>query len=332
MVESRFEALRTATTPLVGRDEEIELLMRRWEQAKSGDGCVVLIAGEPGIGKSRIAETIVERLGSEPYTRLRYFCSPHHQDSALYPSITQLERAAGFRREDTAEQRLAKLEAVLAQGTNDSVRSFRCWRTCCRSRRATAIRPLNLTPQKRKEKTLHAQLAQLEGLAARQPVLMVWEDLHWSDPTTRESLDLFIDRVSTLRVLMILTFRPEFTPPWIGRSHVTMLTLNRLPRTAARRDDRPRHRRQGAAPGDRRPDRRSHRWRAAVHRGADQDRLSRAAWSRKRATITPWRGRWRRSRSPRRSRPRCWRGSIAWLRAARSRRSARRSGGRSLTS
>ena len=119
MVESRFEALRTATTPLVGRDEEIELLMRRWEQAKSGDGCVVLIAGEPGIGKSRIAETIVERLGSEPHTRLRYFCSPHHQDSALYPSITQLERAAGFRREDTAEQRLAKLEAVLAQGTND---------------------------------------------------------------------------------------------------------------------------------------------------------------------------------------------------------------------
>ena len=119
MVESRFEALRTATTPLVGRDEEIELLLRRWEQAKSGDGCVVLISGEPGIGKSRIAETIVERLGGEPHTRLRYFCSPHHQDSALYPSIAQLERAAGFRREDTAEQRLAKLEAVLAQGTND---------------------------------------------------------------------------------------------------------------------------------------------------------------------------------------------------------------------
>jgi class 3 adenylate cyclase len=119
MVESRFKALRTASTPLVGRDAEIELLMRRWEQAKSGDGCAVLIAGEPGIGKSRIAETIVERLGSGPYTRLRYFCSPHHQDSALYPSITQLERAAGFRREDTAEQRLAKLEAVLAQGAND---------------------------------------------------------------------------------------------------------------------------------------------------------------------------------------------------------------------
>ena len=115
-VESRFEALRAATTPLVGRDEEIALLMRRWEQAKAGDGQIVLISGEPGIGKSRIAETIVERLAAEPHTRLRYFCSPHHQDSALYPIITQLERAAGFQREDTAEERLDKLEALLSQG------------------------------------------------------------------------------------------------------------------------------------------------------------------------------------------------------------------------
>jgi predicted ATPase len=118
-VESRFEALRTTTTPLVGRDEEIDLLMRRWQQAKSGDGSVVLISGEPGIGKSRIAATLVERLSADAHTRLRYFCSPHHQDSALYPSIAQLERAAGFRREDTADQRLDKLETVLAQGTND---------------------------------------------------------------------------------------------------------------------------------------------------------------------------------------------------------------------
>ena len=118
-IESRFEAMRTATTPLVGRDEEIDLLLRRWEQAKGGDGQVVLISGEPGIGKSRIAKAILDRLNNEPHIRLRYFCSPHHQDSALYPSIAQLERAAGFRHEDTAEQRLAKLEAVLAQGTND---------------------------------------------------------------------------------------------------------------------------------------------------------------------------------------------------------------------
>ena len=230
MVESRFEALRTATTPLVGRDEEVDLLLRRWEQAKRGDGCVVLISGEPGIGKSRIAETIVERLGGEPHTRLRYFCSPHHQDSALYPSIAQLERAAGFRREDTAEQRLAKLEAVLAQGTNDLSEAVPLLADLLSIPTGDRYPPLDLTPQKRKEKTLHALLAQVEGLAARQPVLMVWEDLHWCDPTTRELLDLLIDRASTLRVLAILTFRPEFTPPWIGRPHVTMLTLNRLPR------------------------------------------------------------------------------------------------------
>jgi class 3 adenylate cyclase len=117
--ESRFEALRTTTTPLIGREEEIELLLRRWERAKRGEGCVVLISGEPGIGKSRIAETILEQLRDESHTRLRYFCSPHHHDSALYPSIAQLERAAGFRRDDTDDQRLNKLEAVLAQATSD---------------------------------------------------------------------------------------------------------------------------------------------------------------------------------------------------------------------
>jgi class 3 adenylate cyclase/predicted ATPase len=229
-IESRFEALRTATTPLVGRDEEIELLMRRWAQAKAGEGSVVLISGEPGIGKSRIAAAMQERLGPEPHTRLRFFCSPYHQDSALYPTIAQLERAAGFRREDTADQRLAKLEAVLAQATNDLSEVVPLLTDLLSISTGDRYPPLNLTPQKRKEKTLHAQIAQVEGLAARQPVLMVWEDVHWSDPTTRESLDLLIDRVPRLRVLMILTFRPEFTPPWIGRPHVTMLTLNRLPR------------------------------------------------------------------------------------------------------
>jgi hypothetical protein len=119
MVESRFEALRIATTPMVGRDEEMTLLVRRWEQAKTGEGQIVLVSGEPGIGKSRLAETMVEGLASEPHTRLRFFCSPHHQDSALYPVIAHLERAAGFRRDDTAEQRLDKLEALLAQATND---------------------------------------------------------------------------------------------------------------------------------------------------------------------------------------------------------------------
>ena len=148
---------------------------------------MVLISGEPGIGKSRIAQTIVERLGGEPHTRLRFFCSPHHQDSALYPSIAQLERAAGFRREDTAEQRLAKLEAVLAQGTNDLSEAIPLLADLLSIPTGDRYPPLDLTPQKRKEKTLRALLAQLEGLAARQPVLMVCEDVHWSDPTTRES-------------------------------------------------------------------------------------------------------------------------------------------------
>jgi class 3 adenylate cyclase len=227
--ESRVEALRGTTTPLVGRDEEIDLLMRRWEGTKHGEGRVVVISGEPGIGKSRIAQTIAERIGAEPHTRLRYFCSPHHQDSALYPSIAQLERAAGFRREDSAVQRLDKLETVLAQGTNDLAEAVPLLADLLSIPTGARYPPLNLTPQKRKEKTLHAQLAQVEGLAMRQAVLMVWEDIHWSDPTTRESLDLLIDRVPTLPVLAILTARPEFVPPWTGRPHVTMLILSRLP-------------------------------------------------------------------------------------------------------
>ncbi|HEV3178059.1 MAG TPA: adenylate/guanylate cyclase domain-containing protein, partial [Stellaceae bacterium] len=158
-VESRFEALRTATTSLVGREEELGLLLRRWEQAKRGDGCVVLISGEPGIGKSRITETVVESLSSEPHTRLRYFCSPHHQDSALHPSIAQLERAANLRRNDTAAERLQKLEALLAEGTNDLTAAVPLFADLLGIPIGDRYTPLDLTPQKRKEKTLQAQLA-----------------------------------------------------------------------------------------------------------------------------------------------------------------------------
>ena len=229
-VESRFEALHgAALTALVGREEELELLMRRWEQAKAGDGCVVLISGEPGIGKSRIAEAMQERLGAEPHTRLRFFSSPYHQDSALYPAIAQLERAAGFRREDTAEQRLTKLEALLAQATNDVGGVAPLFADLLSIPTGERYPALALTPQKRKEKTLQALVAQAEGLAVRQPVLMIFEDVHWSDPSTRELLDLLIERVTTARLLVIITFRPEFSPPWVGRPQVTLLTLNRLP-------------------------------------------------------------------------------------------------------
>ncbi|WLA85748.1 adenylate/guanylate cyclase domain-containing protein [Bradyrhizobium elkanii] len=228
-VGSRFEALRAASTPLVGREEEIALLRRRWERAKAGDGSVVLIVGEPGIGKSRIAQTLLEELRNEPHTRLRYFCSPHHQHSALYPSITQLEQAAGFRREDTAETRLDKLVAVLAVANQELGEAVPLLADLLSIPTSGRYPPLNLTPQKRKEKTLCMQVAQVEGLAAQQPLLMLWEDIHWSDPTTLESLDLLIDRAATLRLLMVLTFRPDFTPPWVGRPHVTLLSLNRLP-------------------------------------------------------------------------------------------------------
>jgi hypothetical protein len=203
--------------------------MRRWEQVKRGDGQVDLISGEPGIGKSRIAETILERLSNEPHIRLRYFSSPHHQDSALYPNITQLERAACFRREDSPGQRLAKLETLLAQGTDDLGEAVPLVADLLSIPMGDRYPPLNLTPQKRKQKTLLVLLAQVAGLSARQPVLMVFEDMHWSDPTSRELLDLLIERLVALPVLAILTYRPEFNPPWIGRPHVSFMTLNRLP-------------------------------------------------------------------------------------------------------
>jgi class 3 adenylate cyclase/tetratricopeptide (TPR) repeat protein len=229
LVESRFEAMRTTATPLVGRDEEIEIFMRRWQRAKDGDGQVVLISGEPGIGKSRITQAFQDRLGTEPATRLRYFCSPHHQDSALYPVISGLERAAGFRRDDTKEQRLAKLETMLAEGTNDLSQPVSLLAELLSIPTGDRYAPLNLTPQKRKEKTLKALSAQVEGLAAKQPVLMIFEDAHWIDPTSYEALDLIIDQAPRFRVLLLITYRPEFAPPWVGRSQVTLLTLNRLP-------------------------------------------------------------------------------------------------------
>jgi predicted ATPase/class 3 adenylate cyclase len=226
---SRFEALRATTTPLVDRIEEIALLLRRWERAKRGDGSVVLIAGEPGIGKSRIAETLLERLSGEPHIRVRQFCSPHHQDSALHPSIMQLERAAGFRREDTPEQRLEKLEALLAQATTDLHKAVPLMADLLSIPLGERYRPLKLTPQKRKEETLQVLSAQLIGLQKQQPVLLVVEDVHWADPTSLEGIDILVDRIADMRVLAIITYRPEFIPPWVGSPHVTLLSLNRLP-------------------------------------------------------------------------------------------------------
>ena len=227
-VESRFDALHASgLTQLVGRDEELELLLRRWSKAKSGEGQVVLLSGEPGIGKSRLTAALLERLAGEPHTRLRYFCSPQHIDSTLYPVISQLERAAGFAHDDAVQAKLDKLDALLAQSftpRQDAALLSDMLSLPNDGRYPT----LELTPQQRRQKTLDALIAQLEALSRSNPVLLIFEDAHWIDPTSVEVLSRVADRIRTLSMLLIVTYRPEFDAPWIGRPHVTTLTLNRL--------------------------------------------------------------------------------------------------------
>jgi class 3 adenylate cyclase len=228
VVESRFEAQHEiALTPLIGREEELELLRRRWRQAEEGEGRVLLLVGEAGIGKSRLTRALLERVASEPHLRLRYFCSPHHRNSAFFPVISQIEHTAGFLRDDTAGQKLAKLDILLARAAAapeavDLIADLLSLPT----RHPGA----ELSPQQRKEKTLAALLAQLVGLARQQPVLMLFEDLHWIDPTSLELLTAIVDRVQRLPVLVLATARPEFTPPWPSHAHVTALSLARLSR------------------------------------------------------------------------------------------------------
>jgi len=230
-VDSRFRALRgLRLAPLIGREEEIELLLRRWQRAKSALLQVVLITGEPGIGKSHLCVEFQERIGREPHTCLRYFCSPHHQDSALYPVIRQIEVASGFESGDVSDARLIKLRALLARETSASEQHIELLAHLLSLGDAQSPSSVAVTPRRRRELIFEALIRQLEALLLRRPVIIVVEDAHWSDPTTLELLDLVLRRFMEWPILVLITFRPEFAFPWTGQSQVTTLTLSRLDR------------------------------------------------------------------------------------------------------
>jgi len=222
--ESRFEAMHAGgLTALVGREEECDLLLRRWAKAKGGEGQVLLLSGEAGIGKSRLTAALLERLAGEPHTRMRYFCSPQHTDSALYPIIGHLERAAGFTRDDDAKVRLGKLDTLLAMSatSREDAALLAEMLSLPNDGRYPAQ---ELAPPQRRQKTMEALISQIEVISRPSPVLMIFEDAHWADPSSLEVFGRLVDKID----LLFVTYRPEFTAPWIGRPHVTALTINRL--------------------------------------------------------------------------------------------------------
>ena len=226
---SRFEALHSKPAKLIGREEELALLQRRWSQIESGEGRLVLIYGEPGIGKSRLVFALQETIKQEPHHCLRLQCSPHRIQTAFYPVINQLEHAAGLAAGDSDAAKLDKLEALLAPSSQDPARDTALFAELL-SIPCQGSSVLSISPQRRKELLLEQLVGQIAGLAAEKPVLIVLEDAHWVDPTTQELFDIMAERIRTLPVLLIITYRPEFVPPWLGQSHVTVLTLNRLGR------------------------------------------------------------------------------------------------------
>src|SRR5262245_40394314 len=230
--ESRFEAARAAgLTDLIGREAEINFLLERQRLAWNGEGQIVLISGEAGIGKSRLAEALAERIAGERYTRLRYQCSPYHTNSVLRPIITQLERAAGFKADDTSEQRLDKLQALLAVDASRVEAVAPLLAALLSIPFGERYPPLALSPTQQRRRTLAALLDQFEALARRRPILLLFEDLHWADATSLELFNLTVERVRRLPVLALFTFRAEFEPPWVGLPNVGALTLGRLDRS-----------------------------------------------------------------------------------------------------
>jgi class 3 adenylate cyclase/predicted ATPase/DNA polymerase III delta prime subunit len=228
-VESRFEARQASNlSPYVGRDVELEMLVNRWTLAKGGEGQLVLLAGEPGVGKSRAVLELHRRIENESHTQLQYQCSPHYTNSAFYPVITQLERAAGISHEDTPQSKLDKLEVVIAQGTWDVKAVIPFFSDLLTIPNDGRYAKLDFTPKHRREKTLEALVHQIIDLSNNLPVFVVFEDVHWIDPTTHELLDRLVETLRESRVYLIITFRPEYKPPWVGQAHATLLTLSRL--------------------------------------------------------------------------------------------------------
>lgn len=228
-VQSRFEVMATAgLTPLVGREQEFGLLLERWERVKDGEGQVVLLSGEAGIGKSRLVQELKERVAAEGCTRIEFRCSPYYENTAFYPVIEHLQRFLQFQRDDSPSEKLDKLEATLAEYRLPSQDAVPLFAALLSLAHPESHPPLTLSPAKQKQKTQEALSAWLLAEAERRPVLAAWEDVHWADPSTLELHGLLLDQAPTARILTILTFRPEFSPPWSARSHVARLSLNRL--------------------------------------------------------------------------------------------------------
>ena len=225
---SRFEALHpSGMTTLVGREGEYELLRRRWSKAKEGEGQVILLSGEAGIGKSHLTVALSERLKGERYIRVRCFCSPQHTDSALHPSIGQMERAAAFARDDALQAKLDKLDALLRQ-TSTSAEDSALFVDMLSLPNDGRYPVLELTPRQRRQKTMDALIGQVEVLSSSATVLVVFEDVHWADPTSLDLIGRLVSNIASHRVLLLISFRPEFEAPWIEQAHVTVLALNRL--------------------------------------------------------------------------------------------------------
>jgi class 3 adenylate cyclase/predicted ATPase len=230
-VGGRFEALHgQRLTPLIGREHQLAMLMERWSWAKEGDGQVVLIAGEAGIGKSRLLHALREKLTDEPHIVISHFCSAYHTNSMLHPVVEQLERAVGFASHDEPRERLAKLEALLAQGAERLDEAAPLVGALLGIPTDDRYPILNFNPQRQKQRTFEVLTAQLAGLARERPVVALYEDLHWADPSTLELLDMMVERVRALPVLIVVTHRPQFSQPWSAQAHVTALPLNRLGR------------------------------------------------------------------------------------------------------